>query len=329
MGSGALTSGMTMNRGPLRRLADCVRERRMPHVVARALVSPAAARFHRPILNALLLVGAKRKPRPISYEQALELHRHYPKRDGYKYDLAAKEERASLRFDELAKLVDLNRVRDVAEVGAGDGRLALRMLDRGFRPQILDAADWRDEDVKAAKIPFHALSGSGDYPLPDESVDLVVSYNAMEHIPDPAAALREMIRIVRPGGRIHLSFCPIYNSPFGLHAYRTFHAPYPQFLLDPADLDRFVAENGIDDLGRRRDAFQFVNGWGCADYRAMVAAVRPAATCERFHATRDLDHLGVVYRHPSSFRGRGLSFDELTTDYLEISLQKRIDNNRR
>jgi SAM-dependent methyltransferase len=319
---------MTTNRGPLRRLAECVRERRIPHVVSRVLASPAAAHFHRPILNSLLRLGTKRKPRPITYEQALELHRQYPKRDGYKYDMAAKEERASLRMEELAKFLDLSQVRDVAEVGAGDGRLALRLHNRGFRPQILDVADWRDDDVKAAGIPFHPLRGSGDYPLSDESVDLVVSYNAMEHIPDPAAALREMIRIVRPAGRIHLSFCPIYNSPWGLHAYRTFHAPYPQFLLDPADLDRFVAENGIDDLGRRREEFQFVNGWGCADYRAMVAAVRQAATCERFHRTRDLDHLGVVYHHLSSFRGRGLSFDELTTDYLEILLQKRIDNNR-
>jgi SAM-dependent methyltransferase len=258
----------------------------------------------------------------VSLERAKELHRRYPIRDGYKYDLEAKEERAAIRLDELTKLVDLTRVRDVAEVGAGDGRLALRLLGRGLQPQILDTDDWRDGDVRAA-VPFHRLNGSGDYPLPDASVDLVLSYNTMEHIPDPAAALREMIRITRPGGKIYLTFCPIHNSPWGLHAYGTYYAPYPQFLLAPGDLEKFVAENGINDLGVDRAAFQYVNGYAAADYRRLVADVADAAACERFHTTRDLDHLGLVYRHLPSFWGRGLSFDELTTDYVQILLAKK------
>jgi SAM-dependent methyltransferase len=310
-------------RGLFARLGECVRERRLPYAVARAFTSQVAGRVHRPLLGALLRIGAKRKPRPVSLERARELHRRYPIRDGYKYDLAAKEERAASRLDELTGLVDLTRVRDVAEVGAGDGRLAIQLLGRGFRPCILDAADWRDDDVRAAGIPFHQLHGSGDYPLPNNSVDLVLAYNTMEHISDPPAALREMIRITRPGGRIYLSFCPIHNSPWGLHAYGTYYAPYPQFLLAPGDLEAFVAENGINDLGVDRAAFQYVNGYAAADYRRLVTDVAGVATCERFHTTRDLDHLGLVYRHLPSFWGRGLSFDELTTDSVQVLLAKK------
>src|SRR5207248_9445545 len=124
--------------GLLARAAECWRERRLPYAVRRALTAPAAAPVHRAVLNALLRAGAGRRPEPLSYAEVEALHQRYPVRDGYKYDLAAKEERATHRLAELGQLVDLSRVRDAAEVGAGDGRLSLHLLRRGVRPRVLD-----------------------------------------------------------------------------------------------------------------------------------------------------------------------------------------------
>jgi SAM-dependent methyltransferase len=302
---------------------ECFRERRLPYRLRRTLTSPAAARALRPIIDALLRFGADREPRPITYDEAVRLHRQYPIRDGYKYDVASKKARAAERFIELDGLVDLCAVSTVAEVGGGDGQLAMRLFAGGITPVILDVRDWRDDDVRRAGVAFLPIGDSGTYGLADGSVDLVVSYNTLEHVHDPSEALREMVRVTRPGGHIYASFCPLYNSPFGLHAYRTFYAPYPQFLLSPEDLARFVAENGITDLGEHRTQFQYVNGWSAAAYRSAVAALRPAAECVLFRSTRDLDHLDIVYRYLPSFWGRSLSFDELTTSLMHFLLIKR------
>jgi SAM-dependent methyltransferase len=39
------------------------------------------------------------------------------------------------------------------------------------------------------------------FPLRDETVDAVVSIAVLELVPDPAAALAEMARLLRPGGQ--------------------------------------------------------------------------------------------------------------------------------
>ena len=41
-----------------------------------------------------------------------------------------------------------------------------------------------------------------DVPLPDESVDAVVSQEALLHVPDKRRALAEAYRILKPGGRL-------------------------------------------------------------------------------------------------------------------------------
>jgi SAM-dependent methyltransferase len=46
------------------------------------------------------------------------------------------------------------------------------------------------------------IGPNGELPLPDESVDIVVSCATFEHLPDPEASTRELERVVKPGGWI-------------------------------------------------------------------------------------------------------------------------------
>jgi SAM-dependent methyltransferase len=55
-------------------------------------------------------------------------------------------------------------------------------------------------DLGADNRLVDVLGSLTDIPLRDDSVDLMVCYHVLEHIPDDRAAMREMARVLAPGG---------------------------------------------------------------------------------------------------------------------------------
>ncbi len=97
---------------------------------------------------------------------------------------------------------------EVADVGTGTGILAQELARLGAHvvaidhsPRMLEAARAKLEaagiegvDLRAGEA--HAL------PLDDQSVDAAFTHMVLHYLPSPAEAIREMARIVRPGGSV-------------------------------------------------------------------------------------------------------------------------------
>jgi SAM-dependent methyltransferase len=79
----------------------------------------------------------------------------------------------------------------------------------------------------------------------------------MEHFSKPAEVLAELARVVRPGGRLFITFPPFF-SPWGAHLYDAVRLPWCQvFLSRPALgrlVERAVAERETDPDRARRVA---------------------------------------------------------------------------
>ncbi|MCL4825414.1 MAG: methyltransferase domain-containing protein, partial [Anaerolineales bacterium] len=61
------------------------------------------------------------------------------------------------------------------------------------------------------------LTAAGErLPLPPGMFDLILSHEVLEHVQDDREAVREMIRVLNPGGRIVI-FCPNRGYPFETH----------------------------------------------------------------------------------------------------------------
>jgi len=95
--------------------------------------------------------------------------------------------------------------KDVLEVGCGSGLILRRvetLADRAVgvdsRPEMLKRAVDRGLDVVRAD--------SRALPFADECFDVVYSFKTLAHVPNVEDALREMVRVARPGGHLLVEF---------------------------------------------------------------------------------------------------------------------------
>jgi SAM-dependent methyltransferase len=71
--------------------------------------------------------------------------------------------------------------------------------------------------VEARTRSAHILNAAGEnIPLPSSTFDLILSHEVIEHVQDDRAAIRETIRLLKPGGRAVI-FCPNRGYPFETH----------------------------------------------------------------------------------------------------------------
>jgi ubiquinone/menaquinone biosynthesis C-methylase UbiE len=111
------------------------------------------------------------------------------------------------------------RVVDIA-CGTGYGTRAMKVA--GARSAV--GFDISQEAVDHARQCYGVDARVGDalaIPLPDASVDVVVSFETIEHVTDPGRFLDECRRIIAPGGRIIISTpnTQVYDPTGGSNPY--------------------------------------------------------------------------------------------------------------
>lgn len=111
----------------------------------------------------------------------------------------------------LLDRVPLHRGQSVVDVGAGTGFVTVELAQRcGPESRVTAVDPWAAAMERLAdKVAFLGLTNvdvvvasAEDLPLPDASVDLVVSNLGINNLDDPPAVLHECARVLRAGGRL-------------------------------------------------------------------------------------------------------------------------------
>jgi ubiquinone/menaquinone biosynthesis C-methylase UbiE len=119
------------------------------------------------------------------------------------------------RVMELVDKLHLSRGAAVLDAGCGPGYLLEALARRGFQVSGMDGSDRMLESaearLRAAQPDFPFTLKQGDIerlPFEDAQFDLVLSTGVIEYLQGDATVLREMHRVLRPGGILVL---PVTN----------------------------------------------------------------------------------------------------------------------
>ena len=162
----------------------------------------------------------------------------------------------------VASLAGVGPNQCVLDVACGTGVLACAAADRVGPGGSVVGLDPNEEMLAVARRKNSAIewrAGRAEsLPFPGESFDAVVSQFGLMFFEDRRAALREMMRVLRPGGHLVVAVCDaLDNSPgyaafaellrrlFGDRVANAFHAPF--VLGDRQLLFSLCADAGIFD----------------------------------------------------------------------------------
>jgi SAM-dependent methyltransferase len=154
---------------------------------------------------------------------------------------------------------------DVLEIGFGGGSL-LGMLVEETRGRVI-GVDISEAMVRRARRRFareprvEVHVGSVErLPLADAAVDRACSVNNIYFWPDPAGAMAELGRVVRPGGRLAIAFEPadeLRKWPGHRFGFRLFKEEEVRALMESAG---FAQVRRAEGCGRKPDRFLCLTG---------------------------------------------------------------------
>ena len=207
----------------------------------------------------------------------------------------------------------------VLDVGTGTGFTAHALVQRGAFVDALDVSRPMLRHTRAAApAPLRAVrAAAGRIPARGCAYDVVTCRHALHHFGDPAAAIGEMARVLRPGGRVVIADTQSPDDPWVAaemhdiertrdpsHVRNLSAAEFPRYLRaaglevaadrecrSPMDFDQWVARSGgspamADELWRRMSeprvaaAFDAHVDAGARRFAwpvRVIAAVRPDA----------------------------------------------------
>ena len=141
----------------------------------------------------------------------------------------------------------------VLDCGIGSGSLSLALASittdsPEYHGIDTSGAMLTEADAELRRVRIVAQLRQSDVrmiPYPDRTFDVVMASHVLEHLPEPRVALREMIRVLKPGGVLFV--CMTRHSVFGTFVqlrWRTWMVSERQGIA-------WLREIGLDDIGFR------------------------------------------------------------------------------
>lgn len=200
-------------------------------------------------------------PPPGELERLYEGERYFanpafgsPETGGYHgyRDYIADRRHIESKFREVLEHVTRRTGRGrLLDVGAGPGFMVAAATTAGWDAVGVDLSPWATERAQAEGLDVRR-TGLLEAGFEEGEFDCVTMMDLLEHLPDPAALVREAFRVVRPGGTLAVltpDAGSIVSRALGSRWPEVQRAPEHLVLFSAAGLASLLARNGFAATG--------------------------------------------------------------------------------
>jgi len=163
--------------------------------------------------------------------------------------------------------------RYIVDIGCGEG-IGLEKLKNRFPEKFIFGIDLEKENVEICKR-FGLdviLSDVYNLPLVDNSIDLCISIDMLEHLKRPSDAIREINRVLKKGGRLIMTIPNDRNFFLARIAMLMFKEAFydagHERSWTPSSLEAFLLNNGFMIIFKKNLPFIF---WETSLHHLIVA----------------------------------------------------------
>jgi len=105
-----------------------------------------------------------------------------------------------------------------ADIGAGTGFITEGLIEKGLKVIAIDQSEAMLVEMKKKFAKFegveYRVGEAESLPLADNTVDYVFANMYLHHVANPQLAIREMVRILKPGGMLVITDLDEHNFEF-------------------------------------------------------------------------------------------------------------------
>ena len=190
----------------------------------------------------------------------------------------------------LSNILEANDWATLLDAGCGDGSLLHALNQEGHLSKksvyALDVAFERLQIVQEINKDLICVIGSAcDIPVADNSIDLFVSTQVIEHVLDDDAMVKEIRRILTDDGTVYLS--TVFKKPYGWYFYRN----GGRWVLDPTHLREYSQDYQLLDIFKKYDFDVLVNKKTLDGRPVIDSVIRRLGGGRRIYGNRLLKQL--------------------------------------
>ena len=151
---------------------------------------------------------------------------------------------AEERLTFLKQITEKTTFNNICEIGPGTGALLTKIVGDcncyGTGVDIEEKVKFKHKSARIITSGVHIMDE-----IENESIDLLYSFDAFEHIHNVKDAFFNCLHKLAPGGNMFIKVGPTYYTPWGFHYYHITRIPYVHVLFNEKLLTNYSEQIGI------------------------------------------------------------------------------------